>query len=248
MQHPTTDKRTTSEVVALSVQQAGRGFLSREFIFGALGFVVFVTAITLFINAVGVEALQGVIRDSGPLAALAYVALKALTYVFAPLTSGPIQVFAGTLFDSVWVGVLYTLIGEVIGGSISFLIARYLGRPVVARLVGEQGIRQVDEFSDKYLHGWQSLAAARILLFAFWDFLSYGAGLVNIRFRTYVSVSFVAGSLPTLVFVGLGNTIVNNPAMLLLVYVGVALLIGLSLWFRKPLLRLLARLRRDASA
>mgnify|MGYP003513917987 CR=1 FL=1 len=45
---------------------------------------------------------------------LAFIAIKIVTYVFAPLTSGPIQFSAGILFGLL-PGTLYVLIGEVIG-------------------------------------------------------------------------------------------------------------------------------------
>lgn len=219
----------------------GMNLLSREFILGALAFVVFITLITLLLNAVGVERLQATIEEAGPLAPLAYIVLKALTYIFAPLTSGPIQVFAGALFDNIWLGVLYTLIGETIGGSISFLIARHFGRPVVARIVGAKGMQQVDTFSERYLSSWVSLSLARLLLFSFWDFLSYGAGLVNIRFTSYVLVSFIVGAIPTALFVALGSTLVDNPSALLPLYVALGVVIVASVLLRKPILRLLDR-------
>jgi uncharacterized membrane protein YdjX (TVP38/TMEM64 family) len=212
-----------------------------KIVVGAAGLVVFITLLTIGIQLVGVQRLQALIQDAGPLAPLAYIALKALTYVFAPLTSGPIQMVSGTLFDNVGLGVLYTLMGEVLGGSISFWIARRLGRPAVARLAGAQGMTRIDDFYRTKLGGWRSLAAARIILFSVWDFLSYGAGLSVVRYRTYLLISIVCGLPPTLLFVWLGDAVVTNPALLVVAYGLVGVGIILPLLLRRPLERFLQR-------
>jgi uncharacterized membrane protein YdjX (TVP38/TMEM64 family) len=211
----------------------------RQLIFTGLGFIIFITVVTLAINAIGIDEMQNFIAQAGILAPLAYIAIKALTYVVAPLTSGPIQVFAGALFGNVWLGVIYTLIGEVIGGSVSFFIARRFGRPVVQRLVGKEGIKQIDDFYENKLGGWRSLAIARIVLFSVWDFLSYACGLTPIRYRTYFLVSAILGFFPTLFFVALGQTLVEDASSLFFVYALVAVMIVAPIVFRKQVERLL---------
>ncbi|MCU0511041.1 MAG: VTT domain-containing protein [Anaerolineae bacterium] len=208
---------------------------------GVSGVILFLTALTLGVQALGVARLQSLVQQAGPFAPLLYIFLKAFTYVFAPLTSGPIQLVSGTLFDNVWLGVLYTLIGETLGGSISFWIARRLGRPVVQRLTGVQSMAQIDHFYQTRMGGWRSLVIARLLLFAVWDFLSYAAGLSTVRYRTYVLVSLLAGAVPTVMFVALGNAVITQPELLLVAYGLVAAGIILPLLLRKPLARLLER-------
>lgn len=213
----------------------------REILIGGVGFLLFLTVVAFAINAIGIDNLQQFIEDAGPWAPLLYIIIKAVTYVFAPLTSGPIQVVSGTLFGNIWLGVLYTLIGEVIGGSISFWIARRFGRPVVQRFVSEQGMRQVEDFYQKRMGGWVSLAVARIVLFTVWDFLSYAAGLADsVRFRAYLFVSIVFGFVPTLFFVWIGKSALEDPRTLFLVYGLVAALVLIPVVARRPIERLLA--------
>ncbi|MGB7340475.1 MAG: VTT domain-containing protein [Phototrophicaceae bacterium] len=212
----------------------------REIVLGGIGFIIFLSVMVVGINAVGVESLQQFIQDAGPWAPLAYITLKAITYIFAPLTSGPIQVIAGTLFGNLWLGVLYTLIGEVIGGSVSFLIARRFGRPMISRFVGPAGMNQIDEFYKKRMGGWVSLVLTRIVLFSVWDFLSYAAGLAeSVRFRTYVFVSIFAGAIPTLFFVWIGTQAFEDPRSLFFIYGLVAVLILIPILARKQIERLL---------
>lgn len=198
---------------------------------GGASFLIIITALTLLIEAVGLERLQALIDEAGPLAPLIYVFIKAVTYIFSPLSSGPIQLSAGILFG-LWEGVFYTLIGEVIGGTINFLIARKLGRPVVRRFVGDDGMRQVDQLYHR-VGGWRALAYSRLLLFSIYDFMSYAAGLTPLRLRTYILISACVGFVPTFIFVGIGTTLATEPNALLFIYAGVGVLSVLPLLLNK---------------
>lgn len=224
----------------------------REIIVGALGVLAFVTAMALFLHFVGLERLQEIIEASGPVAPLAYIALKTVTFVFAPLTSGPIQLSSGVLFG-LWPGVFFTLVGEVLGGSINFWIARLFGRPVVRRFVGPEGMEQVDKFYQERLGGWQSLAVSRLTLFPFYDFISYAAGLTPLRFSSYLLVSTFLGFLPTFVFVWMGTTMATHPELIVVAYGVVVIAVILPFLLRRQLGRLLSWSRglekpRDASS
>jgi uncharacterized membrane protein YdjX (TVP38/TMEM64 family) len=186
----------------------------RGLIWGGLSFLTVITLIMLFINTVGLDRLQQTIEDAGPAAPAAYVVIKAVTYVFAPLSAGPIQLSSGVLFG-LWPGVFLSLIGEVIGGSFSFWIARLLGRPVVVRLVGKDGMKRVDDFYEKNLGGWRALVYARLFLFSVYDFVSYATGLSRTSYLTYLWVSIFIGFIPTFVVVGVGTTLALDTTLLM---------------------------------
>lgn len=207
----------------------------RQMIVPALGLVVFITVLTIGIQQIGIVPLQQWVQQAGVLAPLAYIALKAVTYVFAPLTSGPIQLVSGTLFDSVPLGVFYTVVGETLGGSMNFWLARWWGRPLVRRLVGQAGMLRVEEFYQTRLTGWQTLIIGRLLFFTIWDFLSYAAGLTSVRFRDYLWVSLLVGAIPTFFFVWIGDAVVTNPPMLIVAYGLVVLGIVVPLLLRSRL-------------
>lgn len=202
--------------------QESRRLLSlRGLLLGALGFVVVTGGLLLLIQTVGVDQLRATIEQAGPLAPLVYIVLKALTYIFAPLSSGPIQLSAGVLFG-LWPGTIYTLIGEVAGGSISFLIARYLGRPVVRRFVGADGMARVDRFYAQ-IGEWRGLFYARLFLFSIYDFISYAAGFTPINLRTYVVISAIGGFIPTFAAVALGTMLTGERDSFWLLYAGIAI-------------------------
>lgn len=188
------------------------------------------------INAIGVETIRETIASAGPFAPLLYIVIKAATYVFAPLTSGPIQVGAGIIFEPFW-GIVYTVIGEAIGGSVAFLIARRFGRPVVKRLLGDDGLARVETFVSQIVD-WKTLLYARIILFALFDFISYAAGFSRVRYRTYLIIALTAGTIPTAVAVLLGSAWTEN-SNFLLIYGLLAVACIVPLLLNKPIRRLL---------
>ena len=177
----------------------------------------------IFIEWAGVDQLRELIAQAGPLAPLAYIGVKAMTYVFAPLSSGPIQLTSGILFGLI-PGTLYTILGEVLGGTISFLIARKLGRPVVRRFVGADGMNRVDNFANQ-LGGWRALIYARLFLFSIYDFISYAAGFTQtVTLRQYLLVSFFVGLIPTFLFVAAGASLTGDRRLVVVIYAAVGLL------------------------
>lgn len=198
-------------------------FSPRTVIIGALAFVVFTLLMLAAIEWIGIERIQTFIEKAGPAAPLAYIILKAVTYIFAPLSAGPIQLSSGLLFG-LWPGIIYSLLGEVIGGSVSFMIARKFGRPMVARFVGQNSVARVDQMIGQ-LGGWRALAYARLFLFSIYDFISYAAGMTTtITFRQYLLVSATLGFFPTFVSVAIGTTLIENHDLLIPFYISVGLI------------------------
>ncbi|MBE0690828.1 MAG: TVP38/TMEM64 family protein [Anaerolineae bacterium] len=178
-------------------------------------FVVVTGGLIYAMNALGTERLQQIVRDAGPLAPLIYILLRAATYVFAPLTTGPIQIASGALFG-VWGGIILSVIGETLGGSINFWIGRRFGRPVALRLAGEEGLKKAEEYYH-LVGDWRGLIVARLVLFAIWDFLSYVIGFTPAKFVHYLLVSLFVGAIPTAAAVFLGAQLGGDNQTLLVV-------------------------------
>ncbi|HVU11909.1 MAG TPA: VTT domain-containing protein [Phototrophicaceae bacterium] len=202
---------------------------------GIASFVIITVAMIVALDVIGLDRIRQAIESAGPLAPLAYIFIKIITYVVAPLSSGPIQLSAGILFGLV-PGILFTLIGEVIGGSINFLLARYFGRPVVERLVGQEDMPRVDKFVSQIVD-WRTLIYARLFLFSIYDFISYAVGFSKLKFRTYVIVSLCVGIIPTAAAVLLGTTLTGERSSLILLYVLVGAASIIPLIFQKRIRR-----------
>ncbi len=225
------------------IQPEGGRISLKTVLLGLIPFVLVTLALVGAVEFIGVERIQAIIESAGPLAPLVYMGLKIVTYVFAPLSSGPIQMSSGILFG-LWPGLIYTLVGEVLGGGISFMIARRWGRGVVARFVGAEGIKRVDVLVDD-LGGWRALVYARLFLFSIYDFISYAAGFTTtISLAQYVIVSIVAGFLPTFLSVYVGVSLAEDRSQFLVVYAGLGLLslipLAVSFWLRRRRSRSLA--------
>jgi uncharacterized membrane protein YdjX (TVP38/TMEM64 family) len=226
-----------NEQTRTTMQAETMQFTPRTLILGITSFVVITLVMIGLIEFIGLEEIQAYIAQAGPWAPVTYILIKAATYVFAPLSSGPIQLSSGVMFN-LGPAVLYTMIGEVLGGTLSFLMARYLGRPVVRRFVGAEGIQRVDTFVGR-LGGWRALIYARLFLAAIYDFVSYAAGLTRtISVWHYLAVSSTVGLIPTTLFVAAGTSLAGDRNLLLVIYAIIGLMSLVPLLF--------ARFRRRA--
>lgn len=164
---------------------------------------------------IGIKMRQW-IEGAGVWAPLVYVALKASTYVVAPLSGTPVKLAGGALFGF-WEGAALGLTGDLLGGSLNFWVARLLRDKAITRLSGRKAIKQIDDLTE-HVGGWRALLAARLFLSSLYDFISYAAGLSKLPFKQFFLVSFFAGIPSTLVAAWLGNTAATNSKLLYLLF------------------------------
>jgi uncharacterized membrane protein YdjX (TVP38/TMEM64 family) len=201
----------------------GEKISMRALIIGALSFVAITAGITLLIQAVGIERLRELIERGGATGALVYIAARAVTNIAAPLNGGALQFAAGAAF-SFPEALLYSLIGEAIGGSVNFWIARRWGRPVVARFVGgADGMTQVERFYRQFGSP-VTLIFARIFLFPAYDFISYAVGLTRIKYWHYLVITVVVGVIPTTLGVWIGSMLTGGVEQLIPLYIALGVI------------------------
>jgi uncharacterized membrane protein YdjX (TVP38/TMEM64 family) len=201
----------------------------RAVLAAGLGFAVMTLGLTLLMQAIGLENIQRSIETAGPVAPLLYIVVRAATFIAAPLSSGPIQFAAGALFGLA-PGLLYSLIGECLGGSANFWISRLLGKPVVQRLVGQAGMARIEKLYQQTGEAW-TLAYARLFFFAFYDFVSYAAGFTPVKYRTYLLITALVGILPTGAAVFIGGTLTGDNPGLIVLYAALGVLCVIPLIF-----------------
>jgi uncharacterized membrane protein YdjX (TVP38/TMEM64 family) len=142
---------------------------------------------------------QGQIRDwltqFGPLAPLTSIGLNTAQVLLAPVPGQVIGLANGYLFGVFW-GTVYSLAGVMLGSALAMGLGRWLGRPVVVRLVG-----------PAQLAHWDALAARRGPLFFFLVFLlplvpddiaCFAVGLSPLSIP-YILALAVLGRLPGLI-------------------------------------------------
>lgn len=136
----------------------------------------------------------------GPLVfALCYaVAVSAL------LPGSVLTASAGALFG-LPLGAATALAGATAGAALSFAVARWLGRPAVARYMGSGRLARLDAYVSR--RGFVAVLILRLVpLFPF-GVINYGAGVASLRFPSYVAATALGIVPGTLVYVGLGGAL-----------------------------------------
>lgn len=161
----------------------------------------------------------------GPVAPLVMIFLIAAEVVVAPLPGGWLSITTGYIFGS-FLGFVYALTGSILGASISFELARWLGQPFIRRFVSEQ----------KYEHYSAKLETSKVGLGLLYtiplfpvDVICLLLGASGIRRRDYYLV-MILGLIPNMLilnFVGAGIAVPEYRFVLLLL---VAVAIAYFVW------------------
>ena len=175
------------------------------------------------------------IEQLGPWGPIAYIAFFAGSMLFAPVPTAPAPIIAATVFGGA-LGFLYTLIGTAIGSAICFWLARKLGRPALRRLMSQAAVDKVDELGERL--GLRLLIVLRLFPIAGVDYVSYAAGLTQMRFGIYIVVSILASAPILGIAAVLGEGVVGDWRLL------AAAAGGLLLFFAAPLAWVAWRRRR----
>lgn len=230
--------------------RASHGFGEREITSGALRWGAAAKLLAIVVLAVGLPTLVGalgggerlrvLVEQSGPWAPLTYVAAKAAATIVAPFSGVPLKAASGALFGLTG-GVFYSLFGDVIGGCVCFLAARYVGWSAVERFTGDGRMARVNGVIDRGLGGWRELLFLRVTFPAVYNLLSYAAGSTGLPFRQYLAVTAFGGIIHTSILVTLGASIALSWEVRLAAYAGIALLAVLALFGVRHLRGVLAR-------
>ena len=116
--------------------------------------------------------------------------------IIAPIP-GALVVFANGLAFGTFQGTLLSVVGQTLAAMVCFWIARVLGRGPVEAMVGRFGLDSLDRWFGRW--GALSIVLLRLVPGVAFDGVSYGAGLLRIRFRTFV-IATVIGVLPQSLF------------------------------------------------
>jgi len=173
------------------------------------------------------QRLTAAVRSAGPWAPLAFIGLYVAQSIAAPIPGQALNFAAGYLFGLI-PGILYSWLGLIIGTTAALLLARYLGRPLVQRLIAPAALEKMDR-----------LAENRGLIFFFLVFLVPGlpddiacfvAGLTSLPLLALIAVSAI-GRLPSVVAsVWLGTHAQQLPWQGWLILAGLTVALALAAW------------------
>lgn len=151
------------------------------------------------------QQLQQALQQTGGWAPVLYIGL----FVLLPAFFFPVAVLAlaGGLLFGLWWGSVYTFIGAVLNCAMMFLLARYVGRSQVQRLVEQklspQWQRRLQMADGK--EGFLLLIILRLIPAVPYNLINYTFGLTGISFSSYLLASAI-GIIPgTFAFINIGD-------------------------------------------
>ncbi len=122
---------------------------------------------------------------------------------------GSIPTLAGGAIFGVLRGMLYNTIGANLGALLAFLMARYLGRDFVARVLRGKAA-QLDQKIGA--HGFGTILYLRLIPLVPFNALNFAAGISKVSLRDYVLGSLI-GMLPgTLVYTYFADALIRGTA------------------------------------
>tara|TARA_B100000959_G_scaffold271320_2_gene319325 strand:+ start:1473 stop:2303 length:831 start_codon:yes stop_codon:yes gene_type:complete len=122
------------------------------------------------------ELLVGFFEGLGVFAPLAYIALVTVEVVVAPIPGTIFYAPAGVIFGGLWGGV-FSLIGNILGAVVSFILMRVLGRSAFERFIEHEHLERLESrVSD---NGALVVFFLRVNPLTSSDIVSYAAGATS---------------------------------------------------------------------
>ncbi len=134
--------------------------------------------------------VQHFILQYGYFSWLVYIGVL-LVAIMSPLPDTPIVLAGGFIFGP-YVAIPLTIIGQVLGSTVDFYLARKLGRSFVTKKF-PKATSTLNAYSHKL--GWQTVFLMRLTPTLSFDILSYAAGLSTIRYKSYI-LATLCGMIP----------------------------------------------------
>lgn len=153
--------------------------------------------------------------------------------VAALLPGSVLGASAGALF-ALPVGATAVLAGATAGAALSFGLARWLGRPAMARFVGSGRLARLDALLAR--RGFVTVLLLRLAFVPF-NTVNYGAGASGVRFRSFVAATAVGIVPGTLFYTGLGGALREGGAAPMWIALTGLLVLSVGGWWALRLIR-----------
>ncbi len=138
------------------------------------------------------KAVSDFLRGFGPYAPLAFIVVQALQVVLAPIPGEATGILGGYLFGT-WLGFFYSTLGLTLGSVMAFLLGRWLGLPIVRRVVSQAVYHRFDFISRA---GGELVTLVCFLIPGFpKDYLCFLLGVSPLQFGMFFIISTV-GRIP----------------------------------------------------
>ena len=126
------------------------------------------------------------LKSFGPWAPVVFIAIQAMQVVLAPIPGEATGILGGYLFGT-WLGFLYSTVGLTLGSVADFLLGRWLGLPVVRRVVSIEVYHRFDFISRA---GGELVTLVCFLIPGFpKDYLCFLLGVSPLQFGMFFMIS-----------------------------------------------------------
>jgi len=169
------------------------------------------------------DEVAQIIRASGAWGVLVSLGLM-IIHSFIPFPAEFVAIANGFIYGPFW-GVVITWSGAMMGACVAFALAKKFGKPFVVKLLNQQQQNKLDDWTQHYGAG--SLLFSRFIPIIAFNLINYAAGLVNVKWWTFLWTTGL-GILPlTIIMVVAGDQIHIIPQSLWVLL----LFAGLLSWF-----------------
>ena len=182
--------------------------------------ILFLTNREFFARFESIDDVEDFIAGYGHLSGLVYIVFQIFQVVISVIPGEVFQVAAGYLFGPFW-GVIYAIIGCLLGEAVAFGLARVLGQGFVRLFMSEEQF-------IKYQERLNSNKAYTLCFILYLipgipkDILCYVAGASEIKFLPFLIISMV-GRLPGLIgSIVMGSLVDKGNYTLAAVILGIA--------------------------
>ena len=148
--------------------------------------------ITHYFFSRNINELSSLIQGFGILGAVIFVLLITIKVMIAPMP-GLILYVTGAAIYGWFFGAILVLIGNMIGATLCFYLAKYLGRDYIEAKISKKNIEKFDLYTEKY--GGYALFFLRVNPLTSSDIISYVAGFSKMKFRHFF-LGTIFGLLP----------------------------------------------------
>ena len=173
----------------------------------------------LYLFFIDTQKVISFINSYHPYDELVFISLQILQVVAAPIPGEISGLIGGYLYGPA-LGTVYSTIGLAIGSWIAFALARFLGLPLVERVVKPAIIQKYDYFLE---HRGLFVSFLLFLIPGFpKDCLCYIMGLSHMKTWHFLGISTVGRLLGTILLSASGSCARNNQYTVLLIVAGIS--------------------------
>lgn len=151
---------------------------------------IFLLSLVLYFLGKQIPAvtIQNFVESTGAWGPVVFILAHSLSIIVAPISGLPFLVAGFYLFGEVTI--VYMYLSANVGFVVNFYVAKKWGRAIVVKLIGHDSMARVDKLAREY--GVFTLIFLRLLWGGIADYVSYAYGLTQMKFKTYITVSFLA--------------------------------------------------------